>query len=955
MMSLVCALDGEAYAQCVPAAPAAGETVTCSGGFLGTGYVAPPNTGITINVVSGTTLAGTVDVQGTGNTTVNNDGTLQGSPALNFVGVSGYTKTLNNTGTLNGGIVGSGDGIIIINQNGTFNSGGITITGAGENTLNVFTGRTVNGLVSMTGSQNTINNLGTLNAGATLTGTLQNRFINGSEAGDRGTVSGAFTLTGPSNFIDNFGTFNNAITLTSAGSNTVVNRPGAVMQSIDTTSGTSNDVVDNLGTINVAILLGAGNDILTNRPFARATDPVENGTIDMGAGDDIFVMLGGTVNAPILMGTGNDTAYIVDGHISTNFQGQAGADRLTWSGGTISGFVDMGTDDDYALFLNLTPTNLATGLRIDGGLGSDQLVWDNTRGDGVYRYVNWELFSLTNGSQLTFDNYATLTLGDSGTGTGTLSIDATSTVFAGNGTHTVAPFTAGQLVAVNNAGTIDLTNAGSSVTDAFVVQGNYTGLGGRLLLNTVLAGDGSPSDKLVIQSGTATGSTGLGITNTGGGGALTTGNGILVVEATSGATTSTGAFSLLGRAAAGAFEYQLYRGGVDAGTEQNWYLRNFVPVEICPLVGLDCGAPVVPPTVPDGGGGSGTGGGGGSGTGGSGGTGTGGTGGGSSGGGRPGIILYRPEVALHSAIPSLARAAARNTLGTFHDREGEQVYASADGVLRQGWGRVYGSHYEESWRGDVSPKFDGSFWGMQAGMPLYGIDHENGQRDRFGVFFGYNNTSGDVKGFAIGRLNRPVGKIGIDAYSLGAYWTHFWNSGAYLDAVLMGTWLDQTTRSTYGTKGDSKGNILTASLEAGYPIELGMGWKLEPQAQLIFQHQGAERFNDLISSIAYDNNNVLTGRIGARLVGDLDWNGVPVKPYLIANLWHDFGNGSDIVKFGTFPIRTDRNATALELGGGLSAQVAQNVAVYGKVSYTTELSGLEQKSVGGKLGVRVSW
>lgn len=945
MMLLLVAMDGAAYAQCAPAVPAAGGTVTCSGGFLGTGYVAPPNTGITINVVPGTTLAGTIDVQGTGNTTVNNEGTLQGAPALNFVGVSGYTKTLNNTGTLNGGIVGSGDGTIIINQNGTFNSGGITITGAGENTLNVFIGRNVNGLVDMTGSQNTINNLGTLNAGATLTGTLQNRFINGSEAGDRGTVSGAFSMAGPTNFIDNFGTFNNGVTLTSTGSNTIINRPGAVFQSIDTTAGTSNDVVDNLGTINVSVLLGAGNDILTNRPFGTSTNPTENGTIDMGPGEDIFVMLGGVVNAPILMGTGNDTAFIVDGRISTNFQGQAGADRLTWSGGTISGFVDMGTEDDYALFLNLTPTNLATGLRIDGGLGFDQLVWDNTRGDGVYRYVNWEQFSLTNGSQLTFDNYATLTLGDSGTGTGTLSIDATSTVFAGNGTHTVAPFTSGQFVAVNNAGTIDLTNAGSSVTDAFVIRGNYIGLGGRLLLNTVLAGDGAPSDKLVIQSGTASGSTSLGITNTGGGGALTTGDGILVVEATGGATTAAGAFSLAGRAAAGAFEYQLYRGGVTAGTEENWYLRNFVPVDICPLIGLDCGGliAVIPPTDPDGGGG-----GGGSGSG-------GGTGGGGSGGGRPGIILYRPEVALHSAIPSLARAAARNTLGTFHDREGEQVYASADGVLRTGWGRVYGSHHEEAWRGNVSPKFDGSFWGMQAGMPLYGIDHENGQRDRFGVFFGFHNTSGDVKGFAIGRLNRPVGRIGIDAYSLGAYWTHFWNSGAYLDAVLMGTWLDQTTRSTYGAKGDSKGSILTASLEGGYPIELGSGWKLEPQAQLIFQHQRSERFNDPISSIAYGNSNVLTGRVGARLTADLDWNGVPVKPYLIANLWHDFGNGSDIVKFGTFPIRADRNATALELGRGLSAQIAQNVAVYGKASYTTELSGLEQKSVGGKLGVRVTW
>ncbi|GHE50016.1 hypothetical protein GCM10019059_06620 [Camelimonas fluminis] len=117
--------------------------MTCSGGYINSGYTAPPNTGITINVLQDAALAGTVEVQGAGDTTVNNAGALQGAPALVFGGVAGATKTLNNTGTLNSGVVGSGDGAIIINQNGVFNSGGIVITGSGTNTLNVFEGRSV--------------------------------------------------------------------------------------------------------------------------------------------------------------------------------------------------------------------------------------------------------------------------------------------------------------------------------------------------------------------------------------------------------------------------------------------------------------------------------------------------------------------------------------------------------------------------------------------------------------------------------------------------------------------------------------------------------------------------------------------------------------------------------------------------------------------------------------------
>jgi outer membrane autotransporter protein len=136
------------------------------------------------------------------------------------------------------------------------------------------------------------------------------------------------------------------------------------------------------------------------------------------------------------------------------------------------------------------------------------------------------------------------------------------------------PAVSGQLVTVNNAGTIDLTNGGTSTTDALVVNGNYVGLNGKLLLQSVLNGDGSPSDKLVIVQGTGSGKATLGITNVGGVGAATLTNGILVVQATGGATTAAGAFTLPKPLLAGAYTYYLFKGGVSAGTADNWYLRS---------------------------------------------------------------------------------------------------------------------------------------------------------------------------------------------------------------------------------------------------------------------------------------------------------------------------------------------------------------------------------------------
>ena len=64
------------------------------------------------------------------------------------------------------------------------------------------------------------------------------------------------------------------------------------------------------------------------------------------------------------------------------------------------------------------------------------------------------------------------------------------------------------------------------------------------------------------------------VTNVGGPGAETTGNGIQVVSAINGATTAPGAFMLpSGELRAGAFDYDLFHGGV-SGSPNDWFLRS---------------------------------------------------------------------------------------------------------------------------------------------------------------------------------------------------------------------------------------------------------------------------------------------------------------------------------------------------------------------------------------------
>lgn len=82
----------------------------------------------------------------------------------------------------------------------------------------------------------------------------------------------------------------------------------------------------------------------------------------------------------------------------------------------------------------------------------------------------------------------------------------------------MAPFTSGQNVTVTNAGLIDLTRSGASTGDTLSIVGNYVGSNGQLHVQSVLAGDGAASDRLLVSQGTLSGSTAISVANLGGGG-----------------------------------------------------------------------------------------------------------------------------------------------------------------------------------------------------------------------------------------------------------------------------------------------------------------------------------------------------------------------------------------------------------------------------------------------------
>ncbi|MEJ5127470.1 IPTL-CTERM sorting domain-containing protein [Comamonas sp. MYb21] len=132
-------------------------------------------------------------------------------------------------------------------------------------------------------------------------------------------------------------------------------------------------------------------------------------------------------------------------------------------------------------------------------------------------------------------------------------------------TNTFSP----TVLSLDNSGLVTMAAGGTSTV--LTVAQNYTGNGGVIAMNAALADSGSPTQKLVVQ-GSTSGNTILNISNLGGAGAQTTGDGILVVQVDG---DSNGTFSLPapGYVVAGGFRYSLVQVG------NNWFLQSENQVE----------------------------------------------------------------------------------------------------------------------------------------------------------------------------------------------------------------------------------------------------------------------------------------------------------------------------------------------------------------------------------------
>lgn len=945
----------------------AGATATVSSVLSGAGGFTKTGVGILAlsganTYTGGTTLKdGLINFQalsnfGTGNITLIGGG-LQWATG-NTVDVSGKLNPLGTDGA-------------IFDTNGnnvTFNtalSGGALIK-QGTGTLTLFADNTYTGGTTI--------NAGTLQIGA---GNITGSIVGNVDVGSNGTLSfyqgGSPTFDGAvsgSGAVNKIG--NNTLILTGdstgfTGTTTIT--AGTLQLGNGGTAGNIGGSIVNQG----VLAIDHSDSVILSGVISGSGSLQQNGTGTAILAADNTYTGNTTVNAGTLqIGNGGSSGDVL-GNVTVNAGGNLTFDRsdtYTFPSNGVGGVISGAGSVTQA---GSGTTILASNSRYTGGTtisaGTLQLGNGGTTGSVVGNITDNGTLAFNRSDDIVYSNIIsgsgglnqlgpdTLTLQGAQTYTGptnvlagVLAVDGSiqsDTVTVSSGA-TLSGF--GDIYAdVTNQGTVWPGNAiaGDTNYGTLTIHGNYVGQGGVLELNTYLGGDGSPSDVLAIDGGTATGTTDVIVHNTATSGAETSGNGILVVSAIGGATTTANAFNLLGEARSGALDYRLFRGSVDGTSADSWYLRNdfTVPPEPPePPQPPEPPEPILPPDPPP----------------------------------EPlppGVYpIIGPEVATYGVVQPIARELGLLTLGTMDQRIGDSaLMASSTAATDPGpsaWGRLFASNIDNTYRAFAAPQAQGNLSGFQTGADIWQGELIPGHSDRFGGYIAYSNADINVRGLvtnaeATNYAMQHTGSLTLHATSAGAYWTHYGPNGWYLDGVMQASTYNGSA-STQDARLDTKGVGFMGSLEFGYPFalpQLGASFALEPQVQAIWQHTAFSENNDGLGDVALGSTNGVTGRVGLRGKWQLAaQNGQLWEPYVAVNFWRDWGGRSATV-FGDAVGNTNAaplvpQANRAELAGGVTAKLLARLSIYGSLGYEHEVgdtTNAQREGFNADVGLRYTW
>lgn len=434
---------------------------------------------------------------------------------------------------------------------------------------------------------------------------------------------------------------------------------------------------------------------------------------------------------------------------------------------------------------------------------------------------------------------------------------------------------------LSNGGDVSLIGQQTGTT--LTVKGDYTGEKGTINMAATQTGSGAGiADRLIIDGGKASGSTLLDVDGSGLG-APTIGDGIEVVTALNGATTtaqtSRDAFHLAAdRMAAGAFEYQLHAGNAQ-GQGENWYLRS----------------------------------------------------------------EYRPETMLYSGLASVVRQGDISLLGNMHQRMGDEVKPGIDEDNRA-WARMIGYSGKTKLDDAAGTQTSSHTMGIQVGVDMYAneswkagmytsiLDIDSNVK---GTKTGSDGKGGNIddNAFYVGGYATWFSGDGMYVDNVLQYGNHksrlaaTGNNGSY---TVRGNTLTASTEVGKSFRLGASAWSLEPQAQLIYQHSDFDNGRLDGVTQ---------------TKVKMDTADSFTARLGVRLVADYDTNHGKFQPYGRVNVWQGLGS-KDKTHFSnavaTTTLESSQQYSSTEVAAGLSWSIDRNLQVYGELG--TQFSNGGSKS-----------
>lgn len=434
------------------------------------------------------------------------------------------------------------------------------------------------------------------------------------------------------------------------------------------------------------------------------------------------------------------------------------------------------------------------------------------------------------------------------------------------------------LTTLSNGGTVAFAapaDPGNAASYAQIVAHDYVGANGTVVLHTRLGADDSPSNRLVIDGGTATGSTTLLVRNTGGAGAPTTGDGIVLVDAINGATTDPDAFRLGAAVSAGAYDYDLHYQNL-AGSDQDWYLRSTERLS-------------------------------------------------------PAAQAALPHA---DTLANYARA----TLGTLQQRTGHRIWRNGMIDGRGAWGRVVAQTQSRKPRLGSSYTqelgfFQAGYEGVVARRP--GGQFAAGAY----VSAGSSSTDIDVTPDPVTGAVRPQGRITSSGFGVGVTGTWLGADGLYVDAVEQLTWHRSKLSNKAGGHVGGWSNVASVEVGKRFDLGPAWSLVPQAQLAWTHVDFGnyVDTLGNRISLDRGDSVKGRIG-VRAEWQPETAAKGDHLQVYAIANLEHEFLDGTRISVSGTPLTQRDQRLWG-EIGMGFSYAWNKRWSGYAEIEYARALSG----------------